>query len=246
MKMIGRLFDLYTQAMDNSFLDIRSIGIDLLFLSVFTAVCLLLGFLLGKIFRRRLYKTVFLLVATGVSACLEPIMRNLPSYVLRLREILDNVNYIMSYKDNLSPFLAALGLTSENASKVKSIIYYMNGSEWKKVETGTGYMNWYMEGIHRSLDRTVRVFGFHVGRTGYEQRFTAAALLISVFLAGVAFRVFHIRKRIWRLIFTAAVFVGSFVLCEILSFGTILYFVLSLSVLLLLLYSINSIWGRFK
>lgn len=166
MKMIGRLFDLYTQAMDNSFLDIRSVGIDLLFLSVFTAaVCLLLGFLLGKIFRRSLYKTVFLLVATGVSACLEPIMRNLPSYVLRLREILDNVNYIMSYKDNLSPFLAALGLTSENASKVKSIIYYMNGSEWKKVETGTGYMNWYMEGIHRSLDRTVRIFGFHVGRT---------------------------------------------------------------------------------
>ena len=36
MKMIGRLFDLYTQAMDNSFLDIRSVGIDLLFLSVFT------------------------------------------------------------------------------------------------------------------------------------------------------------------------------------------------------------------
>ena len=130
--------------------------------------------------------------------------------------------------------------------KVKSIIYYMNGSEWKKVETGTGYMNWYMEGIHRSLDRTVRIFGFHVGRTGYEQGFAIAALLISVFLAGVAFCVFHIRKRIWRLIFTAAVFVGSFVLCEILSFGTILYFVLSLSVLLLLLYSINSIRGRFK
>ena len=81
---------------------------------------------------------------------------------------------------------------------------------------------------------------------GYEQGFAIAALLISVFLAGVAFRVFHIRKRIWRLIFTAAVFVGSFVLCEILSFGTILYFVLSLSVLLLLLYSINSIRGRFK
>ena len=71
MKIIGRLFDLYTQAMDNSFLDVRSVGIDLLFLSVFTAaVCLLLGFLLGKIFRRSLYKTVFLLVATGVSACL--------------------------------------------------------------------------------------------------------------------------------------------------------------------------------
>ena len=103
-----------------------------------------------------------------------------------------------------------------------------------------------MEGIHRSLDRTVRIFGFHVGRTGYEQGFAIAALLISVFLAGVAFCVFHIRKRIWRLIFTAAVFVGSFVLCEILSFGTILYFVLSLSVLLLLLYSINSIRGRFK
>ena len=51
MKMIGRLFDLYTQAMDNSFLDVRSVGIDLLFLSVFTAaVCLLFGFLLGKIF----------------------------------------------------------------------------------------------------------------------------------------------------------------------------------------------------
>ena len=40
METIGNIFNLFTQAMDTSFLDIRNVGIDLLFLSVFTvAAC---------------------------------------------------------------------------------------------------------------------------------------------------------------------------------------------------------------
>ena len=173
-------------------------------------------------------------------------MRNLPSCVLRIKEILDNVKYIMSYESNLKSFLAALGLTSEYSSKIDTIIYYMNGTEWKKAESGTGYMSWYMKGIHRPLDKTVRVFGYHLGRPGYEQGryFFIAAIIISLFYVIVFYKTFLMYvDSVWRNLLTVILFIGSVALCEVLCFGTTFYLVSTMTVILLLQYSLNSIKG---
>ena len=251
METIGNIFNLFTQAMDTSFLDIRNVGIDLLFLSVFTvAACYILGFLIQKLCKRKTYKYIFILICGNVSVCVEYIMRNLPSCVLRVREILDNVRYIMSYESNNRSFLAALGLTSDYSLKIDQVVYYMNSSEWKKAESGTGYMNWYMKGIHRSLDKTVRMFGYHLGRPGSEQGryFFIIAILAGIFISAVLYKVFflHIEKKLWRCFLTIAVCAGSIVFCEIFCFGTVLYLVSALIVFLLLCYSFFSIADLFR
>lgn len=245
MEIIGKIFNWYTQAMDSSVLDIRSVGIDMLFLSVFTAVgCMVIGGFIRIISGRKVFKYIFLPVSGIMSVCIEYVMRNLPSCVLRIKEILDNVKYIMSYESNLKSFLSALGLTSEYSSKVGTIIYYMNRTEWKKAESGTGYMSWYMKGIHRSLDKTVRVFGYHLGRPGCEQGryFFIAVIIISLFYVIVFYKVFLVHtNNNWIKLLTVIIFAGSIVLCEVLCFGTTLYFCATLIVVLLLQYSINSI-----
>ena len=247
MEIVGKIFNWYTQAMDASVLDIRSVGIDLFFLSVFTSVgCIVIGCLLRKIWGEKVFKYVFLSISGVMSVCMEYVMRNLPSCVLRIKEILDNVKYIMSYESNLKSFLAALGLTSEYSSKIDTIIYYMNGTEWKKAESGTGYMSWYMKGIHRSLDKTVRVFGYHLGRPGYEQGryFFIAAIIISLFYVIVFYKIFLMYvDSVWRNLLTVILFIGSVALCEVLCFGTTFYLVSTMTVILLLQYSLNSIKG---
>lgn len=247
MEIVGKIFNWYTQAMVASVLDIRSVGIDLLFLSVFTAVgCIVIGYLVRKISGKKVFKYVIPSISGVMAVCMEYVMRNLPSCVLRIKEILDNVKYIMSYESNLKSFLAALGLTSEYSSKIDTIIYYMNRTEWEKAESGTGYMSWYMKGIHRSLDRTVRVFGYHLGRPGYEQGryFFIAAIIISLFYVIVFYKTFlmYVNSN-WRKILTVIFFTGSVVLCEVLCFGTTFYFISTVIVVLLLQYSTNSLKG---
>ena len=250
MKIIGNIFDRFTQAMDASLLDIRSVGCDLLILAVFLAViCTGLGCLIGRIVKKRILQGIFLVLGTGSSVCVEYVMRNLDSCVLRVRKILDNVEFILSYENNIKPFLASLGLTYEYAPKVRDVVYYMNEAEWKKVEKGTGYMSWYMKGIHKSLDKTVRMFGYHLGRTGYEQ---GGHCIIIVLLLGLFFTI--VLYKTWLCFFkgktiktlaSVFIFISCAVLCEILCFGTILYFTASLAVLLLFLLSCRSIKGGF-
>lgn len=244
VKAVGRLFNWYTQAMDASLLDIRSVGIDILFLAVFTAVlCAAVGYLSGRFLKKKTYGCVFLVMGGAGAACMEYVMRNLTSYVLRLKEIFDNVQYIMSYESNVKSFFAALGLSSEYNDKVAEIVYSMNSAEWKKVETGTGYMSWYMKGIHRSLNRTVRILGYHLGRTGYEQKghFLVPAVIISLVFAASSVFLIHTGKKALQVFIAVLVFAIMSVLCEVLCFGTIWYLTVSLLVMLLLMYSVNSV-----
>ena len=245
MEIVGKIFNWYTQAMDASVLDVRSVGIDLLFLSVFTAVgCIVIGYLVRKISGKKVFKYTVLSISGVMAVCMEYVMRNLPYCVLRIKEILDNVKYIMSYESNLKSFLAALGLTSEYSSKIDTIIYYMNRTEWEKAESGTGYMSWYMKGIHRSLNRTVRVFGYHLGRPGYEQGkyFFIAAITISLFYVIVFYKTFLMcMDSIWRKLLTVILFAGSLALCEALCFGTTFYLISTVIVILLLQYSLTSL-----
>lgn len=250
MKIIGKIFDRFTQAMDASQFDIRSVGCDLLILAVFLAVIYAgLECLVGRIVKKRIFQGIFLVLGTGSSVCVEYVMRNLDSYVLRVREILDNVEFILSYENNMKPFLASLGLTYEYAPKVRDVVYYMNEAEWKKVENGTGSMSWYMKGIHKSMNETVRMFGYHLGRAGYEQggHYIIIVLLLGLFFTIVLYKIWLclFKGKAVKILAAVPVFISCVVLCEILCFGTILYFTASLAVLLLLLFSCRSIKGWF-
>lgn len=187
--MFGKIenaFRYYAWIMDRSWMDIRNAGIDILILGIFCGfIVSLLSLLITKVSGKRTAAMKIGLVCclTNVLMC-APIVSRLPKNVYRLEKILSNASYLLGMENNRTIFFQSLAIpdTQVNREQIGYIIYYMNDSEWKRAEEAAGSMQWYLESIHGSLDRTIKVFGIHLGKTVWQQHAVSYVLLLFLCL----------------------------------------------------------------
>lgn len=161
MSVMQHFFRWFSWIMDYSFLNIHNIWLIFLILGCFSGVIFTFVFLICKK-KRYICWILSALMIMNIGG-VEHICRNLPQYVPRLENILDNAEFVLSGNSSQDKFLAALGLKKEYGKNIREIVYYMAEKDWKGVEHSCGNMNLYFQNIHHSIKNTIFLTDIHAG-----------------------------------------------------------------------------------
>lgn len=161
MSAIQHFFRWFCWIMDYSFLNIHNVWLIFFILGCFSGVIFTLVLLICKNKKYICWILVVLMVMNVGS--IEHVCRNLPEYVPRLENILDNAEFVLTGDSSQDKFLTALGLKKECGKNIREIVYYMGEEDWKRVEHSCGNMNLYLQNIHHSIKNTTFFTDIHAG-----------------------------------------------------------------------------------